>query len=214
MKLNLTLCAAALAIAAVAQPASAAITISVAPGTMPYSGPTPTFDFETATPQATGGTIAPGSVPGIRAQPFGSTGNYWSIAPADGPGLLDLSAYGALNSISFIWGSIDTYNTLEVLDAANGVLAVFTGSDANNPANGNQTLPASNALVTLLLTGAEVNTATRLRLSSTQNAFEVDNFAINAVPEPGTWAMMLLGFAGIGLSMRRKRSSAHLPALA
>lgn len=26
-----------------------------------------------------------------------------------------------------------------------------------------------------------------------------------AVPEPGTWAMMLVGFAGIGLSMRRRR---------
>lgn len=27
---------------------------------------------------------------------------------------------------------------------------------------------------------------------------------IAAVPEPGTWAMMLLGFAGIGFSMRRR----------
>ena len=34
-------------------------------------------------------------------------------------------------------------------------------------------------------------------------------FRINsAVPEPGTWAMMLLGFGGLGLSMRRKRRSA------
>jgi opacity protein-like surface antigen len=29
-----------------------------------------------------------------------------------------------------------------------------------------------------------------------------------AVPEPATWAMMLLGFAGIGLTMRRKRKPA------
>ena len=27
-----------------------------------------------------------------------------------------------------------------------------------------------------------------------------------AVPEPGTWALMLLGFGGIGVSMRRRRS--------
>jgi hypothetical protein len=26
-----------------------------------------------------------------------------------------------------------------------------------------------------------------------------------AVPEPGTWAMMLLGFGAIGFSMRRRR---------
>jgi len=25
------------------------------------------------------------------------------------------------------------------------------------------------------------------------------------VPEPGTWALMLVGFAGIGMSLRRRR---------
>lgn len=29
-------------------------------------------------------------------------------------------------------------------------------------------------------------------------------YAMNAVPEPGTWAMMLLGFAGIATAMRRR----------
>lgn len=31
-----------------------------------------------------------------------------------------------------------------------------------------------------------------------------------AVPEPGTWAMMLLGFGAIGYSLRRRKQSAHL----
>lgn len=31
--------------------------------------------------------------------------------------------------------------------------------------------------------------------------------AQSAVPEPGTWAMMLLGFGAVGFSMRRKRPS-------
>ena len=31
------------------------------------------------------------------------------------------------------------------------------------------------------------------------------NFAVAPVPEPATWAMMLLGFAGIGFAMRRSR---------
>jgi hypothetical protein len=32
--------------------------------------------------------------------------------------------------------------------------------------------------------------------------------AISAVPEPGTWAMLLLGFGGIGLAMRTRRRPA------
>jgi hypothetical protein len=39
------------------------------------------------------------------------------------------------------------------------------------------------------------------------SAFEIDNIAINAVPEPATWAMMLLGFGAIGIGMRRQRKT-------
>jgi hypothetical protein len=35
-----------------------------------------------------------------------------------------------------------------------------------------------------------------------------------AVPEPASWGLMLLGFAGIGAAMRRKRNSTLLPQLA
>ena len=36
----------------------------------------------------------------------------------------------------------------------------------------------------------------------------------SAVPEPSTWALMLLGFGAIGAAMRRKRNSERLPQLA
>lgn len=40
------------------------------------------------------------------------------------------------------------------------------------------------------------------------------NFALAPVPEPATWAMMLLGFAGIGLSMRGARRDRHVMSVA
>lgn len=38
-------------------------------------------------------------------------------------------------------------------------------------------------------------------------AFYLDGSVTSAVPEPSTWAMMLLGFAGVGLTFRAARSS-------
>ena len=36
-------------------------------------------------------------------------------------------------------------------------------------------------------------------------AIERDNVIIAEVPEPATWAMMILGFGGVGAMMRRRR---------
>lgn len=36
----------------------------------------------------------------------------------------------------------------------------------------------------------------------------------SAVPEPATWALMLLGFGGMGVAMRRRRSQSALPQVA
>lgn len=191
-----------------ASPASAAITLSATPGAAVYAGPTPTFNFDSATPEYNG-TIFSGSVGGVRAQPFGSTGGYISAGPSDGtPRTLDLSSFGLISEISFIWGSVDAYNTLEVLGSANNVLASFTGADAAVNPNGNQTSPATNPLAKLTITGADQGLVSGLRFNSSQNAFEVDNVAVqsSAVPEPATWAMMFAGFAILGRSMRRRNA--------
>ena len=186
--------------------ASAAITLaSVTPGTGVYSGPLPTYDFETPAP-VSGGLVTTGNLNGIRAQPFGSTGNYFTVGPSDGsPGLVDLSAIGNISNVSFLWGSVDAYNLLEFLDVDGNVLASFTGSDIFNPANGSQTDPNLNPVVRFNLTDGSQTAFTTLRLSSSSNAFETDNFAINAVPEPATWALMMIGFAAVGFGMRRRR---------
>jgi hypothetical protein len=199
------------AVLAMPAAANAAVTLStVTPGTAPYSGPTPTYDFETTAP-VSGGLVTTGSASGIRAQPFGSTGNYWTVGPSDGsPGILDLSSIADIFNVSFLWGSVDAYNLVEFLDMNGNVLASFTGSDIFNPANGNQTDPNLNPVVRFDITGNDVSALNSLRFSSTSNAFETDNFTINAVPEPATWALMLLGFGAIGFGMRRRRGTGAL----
>ena len=108
---------ATLAIATVTStPAAAAVTLGFVPGGAVYSGPTPTYNFDTPTP-LTGGLITTGSVGGVRAQPLGSTGKYGTVGPSDGsPATLNLSSFANISSISLLWGSVDTYNTLELLD--------------------------------------------------------------------------------------------------
>lgn len=36
----------------------------------------------------------------------------------------------------------------------------------------------------------------------------------NAIPEPATWAMMLIGFGAVGFAMRRRRAHIEVPAVA
>ena len=197
----------AAAIALSVSAASAAVTLSFTAGTDPYSGPTPTYDFETAAP-FTGGLITTGSLGGIRAQPFGSTGNYATVGPSDGtPGILDLTAFATISSVSFIWGSVDAYNTLKVLDRLGGTLASYTGIDVSALANGNQSDPFTNPLVTLSFTGADASNIGSFEFSASSNAFEFDNVSVmgTAVPEPTTWAMMLFGFGLIGSLARRNQ---------
>jgi hypothetical protein len=58
---------------------------------------------------------------------------------------------------------------------------------------------ADNQLVTI----AGLSPFTSVTFTTTENAFE---FSILPVPEPSTWAMMVLGFAGLGYAAFRRNS--------
>jgi hypothetical protein len=138
---------------------------------------------------------------GTGAQPFQTTGNYLSVL---GGGTENVS-FSARTSFSFFWGSIDDYNTIKLSDGTSytgtQIAALFHGAS-----NGCQTLTDCNRYVTFTDTSG---TLTGFTLTSAQNSFEITN--ISAVPEPATWAMMILGFLGLGFLGYRKSSGSSNP---
>lgn len=112
--------------------------------------------------------------------------------------------------------AFDAFKFSVMLSGA-GTVDVYTlltsaGLDANNIAN--YTLcaacsySADNSNLNMLLTGG-IFDGFAIKTSAPIAFFEVKQLTFNgvtsAVPEPGTWGMMLLGFAGMGMAMRRGR---------
>lgn len=139
---------------------------------------------------------------GFAAQPAGSSGNYLSVGPSgDQPASQTLTFGAGASYFGFLWGSPDDYNTLTVTTNFNTY--TFTGALITNPANGDR---AVSGYVNLTGGVGEVNEIIQsVMWQSTSNAFETDNHAVVAVPEPETYALMLAGLAAVGFVARRRR---------
>ena len=99
-------------------------------------------------------------------------------------------------------GSLDSYNTISfggpgAVSYTGDQLALATGAIDN----GDQQSGSSNGLFEFSFDAP----VTSVTFSSGVNALEVAGVSVSsAVPEPSTWAMMLLGFAGLGYAAYRK----------
>jgi hypothetical protein len=149
-----------------------------------------------------------GSVPLEYAAPLGM-GNTTYMA-VEGGGTETATFATPQTSLSLYWGSIDGNDAnLNSISIAMGAYTL-TGADlaAMFGANGNgaQGDPLGNQLVSI--TGlAPFTTAS---FSSTGNAFE---FTLASVPELSTWAMMAIGFAGLGYAAFRRNSKGRALAI-
>jgi hypothetical protein len=187
--------------------AANAVTVTSAPGAPDPgidAGQTLVVDFDN--PNAPGyvlsGDIAvtTGSS-GVAATPALDTTGYAYVSSALGSGIATLATPN-LKSISIYWGSIDTYNAVDVLGAGGVTLATIVGGSIP-PANGDQSSSGTNRRVTFAADTGEVITG--LRFKSTGIAFEFDSIGAAAVPEPASWAMLVSGFGLVGLASRRRR---------
>jgi hypothetical protein len=145
---------------------------------------------------------------GNGAQPFDTKGTYLSVLAV---GSLTMN-FTSRDSIGLYWGSIDPSNDIKfysVVGLTSTLVGEITGADAalqNSlllTANGSQNDYIANRYVTFTDTtiGGSFN---EMVLTSGQNSFEFTN--VNGVPEPTTWAMMVLGFLGLGFLGYRKSS--------
>jgi hypothetical protein len=165
-----------------------------APGST--SGTTGTA-FGTATWTTTPGIVGKASqvtdlsVANSDLQPGGDGTNY--VFAQEG-GSVTVSFAKELGSVTFFWGSPDSYNTItlgngDVITGSEIAAALGIQADGSN---------ANSRWVTI----ADTASFKSFTATSSRPAFEFD--MAGAVPEPSSWAMLMLGFTGLGYAAFRR----------
>jgi hypothetical protein len=234
---------AALAVAALAAPASAAVVVTYeAPG-VENTTSTGSFAVETFNSAPTGlNTSYSDTVGGvtfnyanvnvINANQYGGAGGIDQYPAAYGAGIysgasssytLNVSSNAASNYFGAYFSAEDATNTLQFY---NGSTLVYTFTPtillskiASNPAYfGNPDAPflgqdggQAYAYANIYFGGASYDKIV-FSQPALNSGFETDNHTVGvydtmsgtAVPEPATWAMMLMGIGAVGLMMRRR----------
>ena len=157
-------------------------------------------DFNTAAGLSGAYQLETGSVSGQFAAPFQDTTQYLVVL---GGHTATLAISPALKALSYYWGSIDDYNTVSFFSGST-LVASYTGAQIPAaPADGSQGNPLNNRRVTFNFGGVPI---TSVNFASSQNSFELDTVS-GAVPEPATWALLIVGMGVTGAAMRRRRGA-------
>jgi hypothetical protein len=139
--------------------------------------------------------------------PFGpadTSHHWWNIGNIGGSVGFDLSG----NVLNIVWGSPNDNNTVTFYSGANGlgsvVGAVTTPDLVSAFSVGNFNQPG------YLISFNTPEAFQSVVFSTGPTAFEFAVTGVAAVPEPSTWAMMILGFAGIGFMAYRRKNHGGL----
>jgi hypothetical protein len=146
-----------------------------------------------------------GSVSGQYAVPLGM-GNttYMSVF---GGGTEQVVFGTSHTSLSIYWGSIDPGNDFSITLDGYTLTGADLASMAKGTDDGSHTSPTSNELITI----SGLDPFTTATFSSARNSFEFS--LVEGVPEPATWAMMALGFAGLGYAAFRRNTKSRALAI-
>jgi hypothetical protein len=192
---------AALALTGAIQPAQAVVIGATGGGTGPF--------LTLSSAGLSGGSVATlsGGTVYTSDQPFADIpkggvygGTFLAAGPTSGePAVLTFQS--PINYLSFLWGSPDTYNILEI-KSTSGVYDFTASSLGFAVTDGNQ---AFSQYVQFNATPGDSILSVTFNNEPAQDAFESANFSVAAVPEASTWAMLIVGFLGIGVVARRGR---------
>jgi hypothetical protein len=170
------------------------------------------------------GQAVQGAASGLYAAPFISNSNGAlfgdaTVSGADattylttGVGSVTLTLPGNEMYLGLLWGSVDSYNTLQFYNSSNVLVGTATGTDVTNAANGDQGVNGTY----YVNINSSVAFTTVVALSSVY-AFEFDNVAFNdrpfsgAVPESSSLTVWsLLGAFGAAAMLISKKPAVKL----
>jgi hypothetical protein len=172
----------------------------------------------------TGGT----NLTQVRANFNGSatqTGVFTSVADngnlsADASGQAVVTATtGLLNDLTFMTINGITFKTATFNITGSGIVNIFGLNALGEATTESFTLGTGSNFFGVTATGSDVLTG--ISFTSETGVQDLRQLRLGgistmttAVPEPGTWAMMLVGFGAMGVAMRRRRRDAMLTQMA
>lgn len=165
----------------------------------------PVADIGVPLATTTNGTVyqnVTGSIGGVRRSPWENTsipgGTYTSVS---GGSFASYVLDAAISSFSFMWGSVDTYNTIKFFKDGIETGEQIVGQDGINAG-----APARTGFgIATIFTDNEFN---EIRFLSGGNAFEYANLNVSAVPLPAALPLYGAGLAVMGFIGWRKRRKA------
>jgi hypothetical protein len=156
---------------------------------------------------------APGNVSGIYQSPFNNTSlldtqTFFSVGAESGPNgapsPVSLTYASDQSSFSFLWGSIDDYNTLQFFDGSTQRLSL-SGAQLVSLFALPGSAPNFEQVALLSFSFAPTELFDTVKFISSQAAFEfaLPGSSTTSVPEPGTLALFGIGLVGALLRRRR-----------
>ncbi|MCG8493560.1 MAG: hypothetical protein MI743_18215 [Sneathiellales bacterium] len=140
---------------------------------------------------------------------FGSYTSPWDGSPFAGSdyyavrsgGSATFSGFGETTQISFLWGSVDTYNSI-IFNLVGGGTEEVLGSDVIISG-----APSGDGAIDVLITTASAFDS--FQFISTDDSFEYANLQVSVVPLPAALPLYGAGMAIIGfIGWRRRKNSA------